>query len=201
MPMSSIHPMTPSFVPSASILIRSLSLASSPSTTSRSLLSRCRRCRRCRRYLRNLRPETLVLVPLPCITLILICLLILLFDILLEVNSNNGGYESPIPNLEESDVTNETVLSSGTEDSPLPSYDHNRRMVSVCDLRDKLLLYQEIYDLTLQQRCRLRVSVINNVQRVLSTLAGDPYLLHQAHCDLIVGLRGLPSRDQTPSAL
>ena len=67
---------------SNSLMIPSIPPSSSPPTTSRSLLSRCRK------YLRNLRPETLVLLPLPYITIILICLLILLFDILLEVTGD-----------------------------------------------------------------------------------------------------------------
>ena len=105
---------------------------------------------------------------------------------------------------EESDLTDTTDLDSSTEDTPLPRYGHLLRMDSVCDLRDGLLFDQRLYDVTLRQRDRLRVSVLNNVLQVLGTLAGDPYLLHQARDyldDLITGLLGLPSRDQTPSAL
>ena len=109
-----------------------------------------------------------------------------------------------LADTEESDLTDSTDLDSSTEDTPDPRYGHLLRMDSVCDLRDGLLFDQRLYDVTLRQRDRLRVSVLANVQQVLGTLAGDPYLLHQARDyldDLITGLLGLPSRDQTPSAL
>ena len=120
---------------------------------------------------------------------------------------DDGGYGSIVLDLadtEESDLTDSTDLDSSTEDTPDPRDGHLLRMDSVCDLRDGFLFDQQLYDVTLRQRDRLRVSVLSNVRQVLGTLAGDPYLLHQARDyldDLITGLLGLPSRDQTPSAL
>ena len=49
--------------------------AFSPPHSFRDMLSHCRR------FLRSPQPETLVLLPLPCIILILVCLMVLLLDI------------------------------------------------------------------------------------------------------------------------
>ena len=119
---------------------------------------------------------------------------------------DDGGYGSIILDLadtEESDLTDSTDLNSSTEDTPDPRDGRLLRMDSMCDLRDGFLSDRHLYEVTLRQRDRLRVSVLSNVRQVLGTLAEDPYLLHQARDyidDLITGLLGLPSRDQTPSA-
>ena len=93
----------------SSLLLPSIPPASSPHPTSRRMLSCVQRF--------------LVLLPLPCITLILICLLMLLGDLLRPSGPlpNDGGcehcLESSVPYLdskEASYLTSETSLSSHT---------------------------------------------------------------------------------------
>ena len=108
-----------------------------------------------------------------------------------------------LADTEESDLTDSTDLDSSTEDVPGPRDACLVRMESVCNLRDEFLFDRHLYEVTLGQRDRLRESVLSNVRQVLGTLAEDPWLLHQTRDyidDLISGLLGLPSRDQTPSA-
>ena len=119
---------------------------------------------------------------------------------------DDGGYGSIVLDLadtEESDLTDSSDLDSSTEDTPDPRDGCLLRMDSMYDLRDGFLFDRHLYEVTLGQRDRLRESVLSNVRQVLGTLAEDPWLLHQARDyidDLITGLLGLPSRDQTPSA-
>lgn len=111
---------TPDPLPSSSLLLPSISPASSPPPSSRNML-----------FLGNLKLKTLVLLPLSCITLILVCLWILLVDIWREESIINSSlktrYLSPWFQTwtpENSDVTLETVgLSTDTENSENPDYD------------------------------------------------------------------------------
>ena len=85
---------------------------------------------------------------------------------------------------ENSDVTQETGLSSDKEDSDDPDYDLRasplQRVETVYDLRDQLLREQKLHDLVIRQERRLRAAVLHNVERVRDTLSRDPYKLHQA---------------------
>lgn len=119
-----MNPSTDAFSPiytrSSSLLLPSISPASSPPPSSRNML-----------FLGNLKPKTLVLLPLPCITLILVCLWVLLVDIWREKSIINSSLKtrdlSPwfrTWTAENSDVTLETGgLSRDTEDSDNPDYD------------------------------------------------------------------------------
>ena len=74
---------------------------------------------------------------------------------------------------ENSDVTQETGLSSDKEDSYDPDYDLRasplQRVETVYDLRDQLLREQKLHDLVIRQERRLRAAVLHNVERVRVT--------------------------------
>lgn len=119
---------------------------------------------------------------------------------------DDGEYGSIILDLadtEESDLTDTTDLDSSTEDIPDPRDACLVRMKTMCNLQDEFLVDRHLYEVALRQRDSLRESVLSHVRQTLGLLAADSWLLHQTRDyvdDLITGLLGLPSRDQTPSA-
>ena len=167
MPLSSIRAATPSTNPAHSILIPSIPAPSSPPPTLRSRQSRCRR------YMRSEQTKTLVLLPLPCIVLILLCLPILLYDIWMEEIYNSPslskrGCESLCPDLDAAETsveTEETSLSSEDESSSLPDYEppsHPLQSIdSVCDLTRILNLERKLLRNTIAQRDGLQADYSN----------------------------------------
>ena len=119
---------------------------------------------------------------------------------------DDGEYGSIILDLadtEESDLTDTTDLDSSSEDIPDPRAACLVRMKTMCNLQDEFLVDRHLYEVALRQRDSLRESVLSHVRQTLGLLAADSWLLHQTRDyvdDLITGLLGLPSRDQTPSA-
>ena len=128
-----------------------------------------------------------------------------------QPSPDDGGFksrlESSIPNLDsakDSDVTQETDSSDSEDQDWSPRVSPLERTEMVDDLRDQLYQGQKIVDMVLKQKRQLRAMILENVEGVLDTIAGDPYLLHQTRNyldDLIIGFRGLASLDQTPGSL
>ena len=138
------------FYPSCNSINQSSSIPapSSPPPTLRSRQSRCRR------YMRSLQPKTLVLLPLPCIVLILLCLPILLYDIWMDEIYNSPslskrGCEFPCPDLEAAETSED-------KSSSLPDYEppsHPLQSIdSVCDLTRILNLDRKLLRNTIAQR-------------------------------------------------
>ena len=204
MQLHSTQAVTPSSYPAHSIFIPTIPSPSSPQPTLRSHISRCRR------YLRNLQPETLVLLPAPCMP----C-----DPPLLDVPavrhidggdpqrsvSEHGGCESPCPDLDEDESpidTDETSLSSEDEYEPFP---HLLQSVgTVCDLTRSMVLERRFLRNSIAQKDRLRADLLRHAKNILDTLDDDLYLLYQARYhldDLIKGFSESRPRDQTsPSA-